>query len=144
MSSRAVAMFALAVLTASAAVGCGAAKGSSPGAGAQGGTQPPAGAAAVTQCGTVRTAAGVPVVIQVQHGRVGCRTALAVERGYTRAVASGRVRGNGGGAPVTVRGWVCQGFNTPQVLATGHASACHKSGAEILAILPTPSSSASP
>lgn len=83
-------------------------------------------------------------MIQVQRGRVGCQTALAVERGYTRAVASGRVRGNGGGAPVTVRGWVCQGFNTPQVLATGHASACHKNGAEILAILPTPGSSASP
>jgi hypothetical protein len=140
MSSRAVAVFALAVLTASAAAGCGPAKGSSPGTGAQGGTQPPAGGAAA-QCGTVRTAAGVPVVIEVQRGRVGCRAAMAVERGYTRAVASGKVRGNGGGAPVAIRGWVCQGFNTPQVLATGHASACHKNGTEILAILPTPASS---
>jgi hypothetical protein len=144
MSSRLVAVFALAVLTASAAAGCGAAKGSTSGTAPQGATQPPAGGATAAQCGTVRTAAGVPVTIQVQRGRAGCQTALAVERGYTRAVASGKVRGNGGGAPVTISGWVCQGFNTPQVLATGYASACRKNGAEILAILPTPSSSASP
>jgi hypothetical protein len=143
MPSRLVAGFALAVLTASAVAGCGAAKGSTSGTTPQGATQPPAHGAAA-QCGTVRTAAGVPVTIQVQRGRAACRTALAVERGYTRAVASGKVRGNGGGAPVTISGWVCQGFNTPQVLATGHASACRKNGAEILAILPTPSSSASP
>jgi len=83
-------------------------------------------------------------VIEVQHGPAGCTIAMAVERGYTRAVASGKVHGNGGGAPVTIKGWVCQGFNTPEVLSTGHASACHKAGAEILAVLPTPSSSASP
>jgi hypothetical protein len=96
------------------------------------------------QCGTARTAAGVPVVIEVQHGPAACQIALAVERGYARAVASGKVHGNGGGAPVTIKGWVCQGFNTPEVLATGHASACHKNGAVILAVLPAPGSSPSP
>jgi len=129
MSARAVAVFALAVLTASAAAGCGPARSPSSGAGGQGGTQPPA---------------GVPVVIEVQHGPATCQIALAVERGYARAVASGKVHGNGGGAPVTIKGWVCQGFNTPEVLATGHASACHKNGAVILAVLPAPGSSPSP
>jgi hypothetical protein len=140
MHSRAVAMVALAVLAAGAAAGCGAAQGKSSGPGAQG-TQPPAGGAHAAQCGTVRTAAGVPVEIEVQRGSTACGAALAVERAYTRAIASGRVRGNGGGAPVTIKGWVCQGYNTPQVLATGRASACHKNGTEILAILPSPSAS---
>jgi hypothetical protein len=142
MRSRAVAALVLAALTAGAASGCGPAHGKSPGSGGQGGGQSsPSGTA--TQCGTVRTAAGVPVEIEVRGGQTGCGTALTVERAYSRAVASGKVRGNGGGAPVTIHGWVCQGFNTPQVLATGHASACHKSGTEILAVLPTPSTSPS-
>ena len=46
---------------------------------------------------------------------------------------------------MTVRGWVCKGFATPEVLATGHTSACRKGAAQILAVLkmtatPTPSS----
>jgi hypothetical protein len=143
MRSRAVAAVVLAVLTASAAAGCGAAQGNSSGPGSPG-SQPSVGGATGTQCGTVRTAAGVPVEIDVQRGATACREALAVERAYTRAIASGKVRGNGGGAPVTIRGWVCQGYNTPQVLATGRASACHKNGMEILAILPTPSASPAP
>ena len=143
MSARAVAVFALAVLTASAVAGCGPTRSPSSGAGGQGGTQPPAGGAPATQCGAARTAAGVPVMIEVQHGPATCQIALAVERGYARAVASGKVHGNGGGAPVTIKGWVCQGFNTPEVLATGHASACHKNGAVILAVLPAPSASPS-
>jgi hypothetical protein len=95
----------------------------------------------MTKCGTAHTAAGVPVEIDVSHGPANCSVALSVERAYTRAVASGKVAGNGGGAPVTILGWTCQGFNTPKVLATGQASACHKNGTEILAILPTPTSS---
>jgi hypothetical protein len=141
MRSRAVAAFVLAMLAASAVAGCGPSHGKSPGSGAQGGS--PAGGPPAAQCGTVRTAAGVPVVIEVQHGSADCHAALAIERAYTRAVASGKVHGNGGGAPVTIKGWTCQGFNTPKVLATGHASACHKNGTEILAILPTPTPSAS-
>jgi hypothetical protein len=141
MSSRAVAVVALAVLTACAAAGCGPAHGTAPGPGAQGGSQPATGGAPATRCGTARTPAGVPVVIEVRPGPAGCRAVMAVERAYTRAVAAGKVHGNGGGAPVTINGWVCQGFNTPEVLATGHTSACHKNGTEILAILPSPSPS---
>jgi hypothetical protein len=98
---------------------------------------------AAIRCGNEHTAAGVPVVVEVSRGRVGCQLALAIERDYARAFASGKVPGNGGGAPVKIQGWVCQGFNTPEVLSTGRASACHKGTAEILAVLPAPSPSAS-
>ena len=141
MRSRAAAALVLAMLAAGAVAGCGPAHGKSSKSGTQ--DSPPAGGRPVAQCGTARTAAGVPVVIEVQQGSADCHTALAIERAYTRAVASGKVHGNGGGAPVTIKGWTCQGFNTPQVLATGHASACHKNGTEILAVLPTPSASPS-
>jgi hypothetical protein len=141
MHSRAGAALVLAVLTAGAVTGCGPAHGKSTGSGGQGGAQPSSGGAPATQCGTAHTATGVPVQIEVQNGQMACGTALTIEHAYARAVASGKVRGNGGGAPVTIRGWVCQGFNTPQVLATGHASACRKNGTEILAILPTPNTS---
>jgi hypothetical protein len=112
---------------------------------AGGGTQIAATSAPLAGCGTTRTAAGVPVEIEITHGQVACSAALAVERDYARALASGKVPGNGGGAPVKVRGWVCRGFATPQVLATGHTSACTKGAGQILAVLkmpasPTPSS----
>jgi hypothetical protein len=92
-------------------------------------------------CGTGRTAAGVTVMIVIRRGQVACPEARAVEQRYTRALASGKVPGNGGGAPVTVQGWVCQGFNTPDVLRTGNASRCVKGGTEILAVLPSPPAS---
>jgi len=96
-------------------------------------------AAATTVCGTTKTAANVPVHIQVARGQVSCATALAVERDYARAILSGQVPGTGGGAPVKVRGWTCQGFTTPVVLKTGQASKCVQGGSEILAVLPAPS-----
>jgi hypothetical protein len=92
----------------------------------------------MTPCGTTRTAANVPVDIQIARGQVSCSTALAVERDYAKAILSGKVPGTGGGAPVHVQGWVCQGFTTPVVLKTGQASKCVYHGAEILAILPAP------
>ena len=141
MRSRAAAALVLAMLAAGALAGCGPTHSNSAGSGTQGSS--PAAGPPAAQCGTARTAAGVPVVIEVQHGSAGCHAALAIERAYTRAVASGKVGGNGGGAPVSIKGWTCQGFNTPQVLATGHASACRKNGTEILAVLPTPSASPS-
>jgi hypothetical protein len=99
----------------------------------------PAGAAAgVTVCGTTRTAANVPVHIQIARGEVSCATALTVEREYAKAILSGDVPGTGGGAPVRVRGWTCQGFATPVVLKTGQASKCVRGGKEILAVLPAP------
>jgi hypothetical protein len=89
-------------------------------------------------CGSTHTAAGVPVVIKVAKGSVNCRTALRVENEYAAKVRDGQVRGNGGGAPVTVSGWTCQGFTTPVVLSTGNASQCHSGGTTILAVLPAP------
>jgi hypothetical protein len=137
--SRAVAASVLAVLAAGAAAGCGAARkqattaaGSSPGSTAAG--------VPATRCGTVRTAAGVPVDVEVV-GQASCRDAMTVERDYYRALASGKVPGNGGGAPVTIDGWICQGYDTPQVLATGRASGCRRHGMQILAVLPSPSPS---
>ncbi len=140
--SRAVAASVLAVLAASAVAGCGATPGKQ-NTTAGGGSSPSAGSVAATRCGTVRTAAGVPVDVEVV-GQVACHDAITVERNYTRALVSGKVRGNGGGAPVTIHGWVCQGYATPQVLATGRASACRKNGAQILAVLVLSSSSSSP
>ena len=97
-----------------------------------------AGAAGMTVCGTTRTAANVPVHIQIARGQVSCATALKVERDYARAILSGDVPGTGGGAPVRVRGWTCQGFTTPVVLKTGQASKCVQGSKEILAVLPAP------
>lgn len=98
-----------------------------------------ANAASATPCGTTRTAANVPVNIQVARGQASCSTAMKVERDYAKAVAEGKVAGNGGGAPVRILGWTCQGFPTPVVLKTGQASKCVQGGNEILAILPAPS-----
>ena len=50
----------------------------------------------------------------------------------------GQVRGNGGGAPVAVSGWICQGYPTPEVLSTGNTSQCHTGSAAIVAVLPVP------
>ena len=91
-----------------------------------------------TPCGMTRTAANVPVSIQIARGQVPCATALTVERDYARVVAAGKAPGNGGGGPVRVLGWTCQGFPTPVVLKTGQASKCVQGGEEILAILPAP------
>ncbi len=123
------------VVAALAAAGCGS-------AGAHPASTPPASRVAadkaVTSCGTTRTAANVPVRIHVQHGQPGCKTAMNIERDYARAMAAGREPGNGGGGPVQVHGWTCEGFTTPVVLRTGNASRCVKGAATILAILPAP------
>ena len=97
-------------------------------------------AGAGATCGSTHTAAGVPVVIKVARGSVSCRTAVSVENAYTARVKDGQVRGNGGGAPVSVSGWTCQGYSTPEVLSTGNASRCRNGGTEILAVLAVPPS----
>ncbi|MFZ0164502.1 MAG: hypothetical protein WAL12_13050 [Trebonia sp.] len=96
---------------------------------------PPAPGATGTSCGTTRTGANVPVRIEVEKGTVACATVLTVD---------GRVRGNGGGAPVTVDGWTCQGYATPATLRTGVASECHTASAEVAAVLSSPTASSSP
>ena len=127
----------LAALILGMVAGCSTVSGARP---AGGGAQVIASTSPLPACGTTRTPAGVPVEIEIVHGPVACSAALAVERDYARAVASGKVPGNGGGAPVKVRGWVCKGFATPEVLATGHTSACKKGAAQILAVLKMPAS----
>jgi hypothetical protein len=124
---------AVAAILVAALAGC-----SSPGSPAAGGKT--AGAAShLTTCGTTRTAANVPVNIQIARGQVACAQALTVERDYAKAILSGQVPGTGGGAPVHVQGWTCQGFATPVVLRTGQASKCVDGDDEILAVLPNPS-----
>jgi hypothetical protein len=100
--------------------------------------QPKTAKTTATMCGTTRTAANVPVNIQVKHGQVSCTTALRVERAYAAAILAGKAPGSGGGGPVHVSGWTCEGFTTPVVLQTGQASKCVKGSKEILAILPAP------
>jgi len=97
-----------------------------------------AGAGPGASCGTTRTAANVPVIIKVTKGTVPCGTALQVENEYAAKIRAGQVQGNGGGAPVAVNGWMCQGYPTPQVMSTGNASQCHTSSAAIVAVLPVP------
>lgn len=126
LASCAVLLVSCAVLLA----GCSSGR---PGAGGSG---------AGATCGTTRTAAGVPVVIKVAKGSVNCSAALKVEDEYAAKIRAGQVRGNGGGAPVAVSGWTCQGYNTPEMLQTGNASQCHTNAATILAVLPVPVPSA--
>jgi hypothetical protein len=104
--------------------GCGSAAAASAGPGAS--------------CGMTHTAANVPVVIKVAKGTVNCGTALQVENEYAAKIRDGQVQGNGGGAPVAVGGWTCQGYPTPEVLSTGNASQCHTASAAIMAVLPVP------
>jgi hypothetical protein len=89
-------------------------------------------------CGTTRTAADVPVIIKVIKGTVDCGMAMQVENAYAAKIRAGQVPGNGGGAPVAVSGWICQGYSTPEVLNTGNASQCHTASAAIVAVLPVP------
>jgi hypothetical protein len=98
-------------------------------------------AASVQDCGTTRTAANVPVEIEVDRGQVSCGAAMQVEASYAKAIIEGKAPGNGGGGPVRVNGWTCQGLDTPQLLKTGETSKCAKDGHEIVAILKTPTPS---
>ena len=134
--SRAVAVCVLAALAASAVAGCGGAPGKQSITVASGSPDASASSTPAISCGRARTAAGVPVDVEIV-GRAGCHAAMTVERDYSRALASGKVLGNGGGAPVTIQGWICQGYDTPTVLTTGRASACRKHGSQILAVLPS-------
>ena len=127
---RRAALAAFAAGLVALAAGCGSSGSSSPKAGGS--------PTEATPCGMTRTAANVPVNIQIARGQVPCATALTVERDYAKVVAAGKAPGNGGGGPVRVLGWTCQGFPTPVVLKTGQASKCVQGSEEILAILPAP------
>ncbi len=94
-------------------------------------------AAKIVTCGPARTAANVPVHVEIAKGSIGCSAAMAIERKYATAIRSGKAPGNGGGGPVKVNGWTCQGYSTPVVLHTGKASKCVQGSNEILEILAT-------
>jgi hypothetical protein len=94
-------------------------------------------AAAAENCGSSKSAANVPILVEVDKGHLACSVALSVEKSYAAAIVAGKVPGNGGGAPYTVNGWTCQGLPTPKVLKTGDTSTCTKAGAEIVAVLKT-------
>jgi hypothetical protein len=100
---------------------------------------PAAKTASITRCGTTRTAANVPVKVEIIRGVESCQSAMSLEHRYSEEVAKGKAPGNGGGGPITIDGWKCQGFPTPEVLKTGKASKCVRGTTEILAILPPPS-----
>jgi hypothetical protein len=131
---------ALTALTLALVTGCSASSSAAPaGAAATGGQ-----AAAGQACGTVDTAAHVPVTVEVPPGTVGCATALRVQADYTRKISAGEAPGNGGGGPVPVDGWICEGYPTPQVLRTGRASVCRRGSVQFYAVLPAPSAAATP
>jgi putative hemolysin len=100
----------------------------------------PAPGATGTSCGTTRTAANVLVDIRVAKGTANCASVMRAEQGYATMISEGEVRGNGGGAPVTVDGWTCMGYTTPVALRTGDTSECHTATAEVVAVLVLPSS----
>jgi hypothetical protein len=97
-------------------------------------------ASSVQNCGTSKTAANVPVEVKIYRGTVSCSVAMNIEKSYAEAIVSGHAPGSGGGGPVAVSGWTCQGFSTPDVLKTGDVSKCAKSGTEIIEILKTSAS----
>jgi hypothetical protein len=93
-------------------------------------------------CGRTRTGVNVVVVIKIGRGEVSCPAAMNVEKSYAALVRAGDVHGNGGGAPVKVNGWTCQGYTTAEILKTSRVSACTKGSAEIYALLPPPPNTA--
>jgi hypothetical protein len=115
-----------------AGAGCSGSSSNDPGAAAPSASQlaPPR-----VTCGTSRTAVNVPVIVEVEKGSTSCHEAMQVQTGYTGLVKSGRVGGNGGGAPVKVDGWTCQGTDTTTTVQTGEASECRKGTTEIVAVL---------
>jgi hypothetical protein len=94
-------------------------------------------------CGTSHTAVNVPVLIEIEKGSTSCQVAMQIQDGYTGLVKAGRVSGNGGGSPVQVDGWTCQGTDTTTTVQTGEASECHKGTTEIVAVLKLQSGSGS-
>ena len=127
-------------LAALVAVTSGCSSGASGGPGATAAAVPSAYATpSGIDCGTTRTVINTPVVIKVTKGTVTCATALSVESSYTellkQAITKDARQGNGGGAPVTVNGWTCQGYPTPQVLTNGVTSECHTTSADVVAVL---------
>jgi hypothetical protein len=129
---------AAAIVIAAALAGCGGSSGPSrPGAdaGASASATPSQLAPPRQTCGTSHTAVDVPVLIEVEQGVASCQLAMHIQSTYTGLVQAGKVPGNGGGAPVKVDGWTCQGTDTTTTVQTGEASECRKGTTEIVAVL---------
>jgi hypothetical protein len=94
----------------------------------------------IVKCGLSHTAANVPIRVEITRGHVACADAMTIEHDYAKAILHGKAAGASGAGPVTVSGWNCQPYPTPEVLKTGWASRCLRTGAEILAVLPNPPS----
>jgi hypothetical protein len=86
-------------------------------------------------CGNSFTAGHVPIVLKVDSGTVPCPQAQQVESGYNQDIVTGKAQGNGGGGPVKVNGWTCEGFPTPRILRTGQVSRCSSGAGEFDAVL---------
>jgi hypothetical protein len=99
-------------------------------------------AKAAAACGHTLTAVNIAVMIKIGRGPVTCPTAMTVENSYAAMVRSGELRGNGGGAPVSVHGWTCQGYTSAEIAQNDRVSVCAKGDEEIFAWLPARATSA--
>ena len=95
-------------------------------------------------CGQAYTAGHVPVVLTVSSGTAACSQVQQVESAYDHEILTGQAPGNGGGGPVKVDGWTCQGLPTPRVLQTGQVSKCANSGGQFVAVLASASPAPTP
>lgn len=91
---------------------------------------------AAATCGRTVTGVDVAVVVRIGRGAVSCPTAMTVEKSYAALIRAGGLRGNGGGAPVSIRGWTCQGYTSAEIAQTERVSVCVKGSAQIFAALP--------
>lgn len=137
---RRAAQLVAALLGGAMLAGCGSAHA------ARVGSKTSAGGVAVPSghgCGQAYSAGHVPVMLMVRSGSVVCSEAQQVEAAYNHDLMAGLVRGNGGGAPVNVGGWTCQGLPTPRILRTGEVSTCSKDGSRFDAQMASPAPVAS-
>ena len=102
------------------------------------------GVAAGGACGQAYSAGHVPVILKVSAGTVPCAQAQQVQSAYSHDVMAGKAPGNGGGGPVRIDGWTCQGLPTPRVLQTGEVSTCAKDGDRFDAVLASPTPAPTP
>lgn len=98
---------------------------------------------AAATCGRTLTGVDIAVVVRIGRGAVSCPTAMTVEKSYAALIRAGGLRGNGGGAPVSIRGWTCQGYTSAEIAQTERVSVCVKGSAQIFTVLPSPPPSTS-
>ena len=92
---------------------------------------------AAATCGRTLTGVDIAVVVRIGRGSVSCPTAMTVEKSYAALIRAGGLRGNGGGAPVSIRGWTCQGYTSAEIAQTERVSVCVKGSAQIFTALPS-------